>query len=241
MICGIDWCPSTPNDPLLAITDVNGHIYLSNYDGTDIVRVVFSQRCAICVDIEIPAVCWFRGGIILRTTFCQIRYFKKEPTTDIWRKQWHVKSIYKPHILIAHPSRNWLFYYILEGYLMQMVFPEDGVTTPTIHRYLHHGGRYRFVDFLYPWCHHLAATDDLKELTILESYSGSEVSKVELDIEGGILAQASHPDDPRIVVVSDKGEMMILGVIDPEQPTILAYFRLQRNPLDLIKFSQSGK
>lgn len=124
---------------------------------------------------------------------------------------------------------------------MQMVFPEDGGATPTIHKYLHHGGRYRFVDFLYPWCHHLAATDDLKELTILESYSGNEVSRVELDMEGGISAQTSHPDDPLIVVVSDKGEMIILGVTDPERPTILAHFYLQRNPLDLIKFSQSGK
>ncbi|XP_018314718.1 cilia- and flagella-associated protein 43 [Mycetomoellerius zeteki] len=241
MIRGIDWCPSTPNDPLLAITDVNGHVYLSNYDGTNVLRVVFSQRCGICANIEIPAVCWFRGGIILKTTFCQIRYFKKEPTTDVWRKLWYIKSINKPYILIAHPSKNWLFYYTLEGYLMQMMFLEGEGTTPMIHTCLYHGGKYRFVDFLHPWCHHLAATDDLKELSILESYSGSEVSKVELDIEGSISALVSHPDDPLIVVVSDHGEMTILGVTDPEQPTILAHFRLQRKPLDLIKFSHSGK
>jgi len=240
MIRGIDWCPSTPNDPLLAITDVDGHIYLSNYDGSNILRIVFSQRCGICANIEIPAICWFRGGIILRTTFCQIRYFKKEPTTDRWRKHWYVKTIYKPYILIAH-LKNWLFYYTLEGYLMQMVFSEDEDMTPTIHRYLHHGGKYHFIDFLYPWCHHLVATDDLKELIILESYSGSEVSKVELNIEGSISAQASHPNDPLIVVVSDQGEMTILSVTDPEQSTILAYFRLQRNPLNLIKFCHSGK
>lgn len=241
MIRGIDWCPSTPNDPLLAITDVDGHVYLSNYDGTNVLRVVFSQRCGICANIETPAVCWFHDGIILRTTFCQIRYYKKEPTTDIWRKHWYVKSIYKPHILVAQPSRNWLFYYTLEGYLMQMMFPENQGTTPTIHKYLHHGGKYRFVDFLYPWCHYLAATDDLKELTILESYSGSEISKVELDIEGGISAQTSHPNDPLIVIVSDYGETAILSVTDPEQPMILAYWRFQRDPLDLIKFSHSGK
>ncbi|XP_077276380.1 cilia- and flagella-associated protein 43-like [Temnothorax americanus] len=240
-IRGIDWCPSTPKDPLLAITDADGHVYLSNYDGTNVLRVVFSQRCGICEDIEVPAVCWFRGGIILRTTFCQIRYFKREPTTDVWRKQWYVKSIVKPHILVAHPSRNWLFYNTLEGYLMQMVFPEDEGTAPTVHKYLHHGGTYRFVDFLYPWCHHLATTDDLKEFTILESYSGSEVSKVELDMEGGVSAQASHPDDPLIVVASDQGEMTVLGVTDPERPTILAYFCLQTNSLDLLKFCHSGK
>ncbi|XP_011695160.1 PREDICTED: cilia- and flagella-associated protein 43-like [Wasmannia auropunctata] len=245
VIRGIDWCPTnrSPNDPLLAITDADGHVYLSNYDGTNVLRVVFSQRCGICVDIEAPIVHWFRDGIILKTTFCQIRYFKKEPTTDVWRKQWYVKSTHKPHILVAHPSKNWLFYYTLEGYLMQMVFPEDesARVMPSVHRYLHHGGKYRFVDFLYPWCHHLVATDDLKELTIFESYSGSEIARVELDIEGSISAQASHPDDPLIVVVSDHGEMIILGVTDPEQPTILAYFRLQMKLLDLIKFSHSGK
>ncbi|XP_011873918.1 PREDICTED: cilia- and flagella-associated protein 43-like [Vollenhovia emeryi] len=241
MIRGIDWCPGTPNDPLLAITDVDGHVYLSNCDGTNVLRVVVSQHCGICAEVEIPAVCWFRGGIILRTTFCQIRYYKKEPSSDVWRKRWYVKSIYQPHILVAHPSGNSLFYDTLEGYLMQMVFPEDGNTTPTIHRYLHHGSKYRFVDFLYPWCHHLAATGDLRDLTILESYSGSEISKVELDIEGGVSAQVTHPDDPLIVVVSDQGEMAVLGATEPEQPIILAYFRLQRNPLDLIKFSHSGK
>ena len=241
MIRGIDWCPNTSNDPLLAITDMNGHVYLSNYDGSNILRVVFSQRCTICTKIEIPAVCWFRGGIILKTTFCQIRYFKKEPKTNIWRKLWYIKSINKPYILIAHPSKNWLFYYTLEGYLMQMIFPEDEGTIPTIHTYLYHGYKYHFVDFLHPWCHHLAVTDDLKELSILESYSGSEVSKVELDIEGDISALVSHPNDPLIVVVSDCGEMIILGITDPEQPMILAHFCLQRKPLNLIKFSHSGK
>jgi len=124
---------------------------------------------------------------------------------------------------------------------MQIVLPEDEGTTPTIYRYLHHGSKYQFVDFLYPWCHHLAVTDELKELTILECYSGSEVAKVELDMEGVISAQTSHPNDPMIAVITDQGEMTILGVTNPEQPTILTYFRLQRKSLDLIKFSLSGK
>ncbi|XP_067213028.1 cilia- and flagella-associated protein 43-like [Linepithema humile] len=240
-IHGIDWCP-VPNDPLLAIVDLDGHIYLSNYDGTEVRRIVVSQRCGICVDIELPAVCWFRGGIILRTTFCQIRYFEREPKTNVWCKQWYVKSVYKPHILVTHPFKNdWLFYYTLEGHLMQIAFRENKGTTLVIYRHLHSGGRYHFVDFLHPWCHHLAVTDDLKELTVLESYNGSEVSKVEFDIEGVISAQATHPADPMIVVVSDQGEMIVLGVTDPEQPTILAHFRLQQEPLDLVKFSRSGK
>ncbi|KAG5337899.1 CFA43 protein, partial [Acromyrmex heyeri] len=241
MIRGIDWCPNMPSNPLLAITDMDGHVYLSNYDGTNVLRIIFSQRCVICMNIETPVVCWFRDGIILKTTFCQIRYFKKKPTTDVWHKLWYITSINKPYILIAHPSENWLFYYTLEGYLMQIIFPEGEGITPTIHTYLYHGNKHHFVDFLHPWCHHLAATDDLKELSILESYSGSEVSKVELDIEGSISALVSHPDDPLIVVVSDRGEMTILGITDPEQPMILAHFCLQKKPLNLIKFSHSGK
>lgn len=241
-IHGISWCP-TPSDPVLAITDLHGHVYLSNYDGTAVQRVVFSQRCWICTNVELPGVCWFREGIILRTTFCQIRYFKRDPKINAWRKQWCVKATYEPYILIVHPLRNdRFFYYTYEGYLMQMTFSEtDG--KPTIHNYFHYGSRYRFVDFLYPWCHHLAVTNDLRELTVLESYSGGDVSKVELDMEGAISAQISHPDEPSIVVVSDQGEMTILGFTDPVNniPMILAYFRLQRKPLDFIKFSHSGK
>ncbi|EZA49426.1 WD repeat-containing protein [Ooceraea biroi] len=238
---GIDWCPGM-SEPLLAITDREGHIYLSNYDGSDVRRVVLSQRCGVCEEIEMPAVCWFRGGIILRTTFCQIRYFRRKPRTDTWHKEWYVKSIYKPHILVAHPVRSdWLFYYTLEGYLMQIVFPGEATATPVIYRHLHCGGTYRFVDFVRPWCHHLVVTDDLKNLTVLESYGGSEVAKMELDMEGVMSAQALHPDDPLIVVVSDQGEMILVGITDPEKPTILARFRLQRKPLDIVKFSQSGR
>lgn len=241
MIHGVDW-RHVQNNPLLAITDIDGHIYLSNYDGTDIRQIVVSQRCGICLDIEMPEICWFRGGIILRTTFCQIRYFQKDPKTDFWHKQWYIKSILKPYILAAHPFKDdWLFYYTLEGHLMQMIFPEDENTTPSIQRYFYNGGRYRFVDFVRPWCHHLAVTDDLKDLSILESYSGSEVAKVKLNIEGIISDQVAHPDDPLIVIVTDQGEIVILSVLDPERPTILMDFHLQRNPLDLVRFSHSGK
>lgn len=241
MIFGISWCP-TSNHPLLAITDKDGHIYLSDYDGTDIQRIVVSQHCGICVNVAVPVVCWFREGIILRTTFCQIRYFKKEPTTNVWHKQWYIKMIYQPYILVAHPFKNdWLFYYTFEGYLMQMIFSEEAGSKPKMYKYLYYGGKYQFVDFLYPWCHHVAVTDEFKELTILECYSGSEISKVDLNMDGFISAQTSHPNDPLIAVVSDQGEMIIVGVTNPEQPMILTYFRLQRNFLDLIKFSRSGK
>lgn len=239
-IQAIDWCP-TSNDPLLAITDRDGHIYLSNYDGSDIRCIAVSQRCNICIDIKIPAICWFRGGIILRTTFCQIRYFKKKPKSNDWRNQWYIRSIHKPYILVTQPFRDdWLFYYTLEGYLMQIIVSGDeGI--PSISMHLHRGGTYHFVDFLRPWCHHLVTTDDFKTLVILESYSGSEISRIELDMEGIISGQVSHLNYPLVVIISDQGEMIILGVTNPEQPNIVAYFRLQREALDLIKFSYSGQ
>lgn len=241
-IHGFDWCPAS-HDPLLAVTDRDGHVYLSNCDGTEIRRIVLSQRCGICEDIETPAVCWYRDGIVLKTTFCQIRYYKRDPKSDGWRKQWYVKSLHKPYILVAQPLRNdWFFYYTHEGNLMRIIFPEsEGAAAPIIQLHLHRGDTYRFADFVYPWCHHLAVTDDLKELTVVEGYSGCEVSRVQLDMEGVVSAQVSHPDDPLVVVASDYGEMTVVGVADPELPTILARFRLQRKPLDLVRFSRSGR
>lgn len=237
----MDWCPGS-SEPLLAITNTEGHIYLSSCDGSDVRRIVSSQHCGICKDNEVPpAVCWFRDGIILKTS-CQIHYFRREVGTDVWHKQWYVRSIHEPHILVAHPFRSdWLFYYTLNGYLMQIVFPEENSAVPIIHKHLHYGGMFRFVDFVRPWCHHLVTTDDLKDLMILESYSGSQVARMELDMEGSISAQATHPDDPLIVVISNQGEMVLVGITDPEKPTILERFRLQRKPLDIVKFSHSGR
>ncbi|KAG7197932.1 hypothetical protein KM043_016169 [Ampulex compressa] len=236
----VDWCPA-PGDALLAITDRDGHIFLSNYDGTNVYRIVLSQRCGVCLDIELPAVSWFRGGIILRTTFCQIRFFKKHPGKNTWYKEWYVKSLAKPCLLITHPFRSdRFFYHTLEGSLMQIDFP-DGQSSPSIRKHLDYGAVYRYVDFVYPWCHHLAVTDDSKELAILESYSGIEVSRFDPESQGDISYQASHPDYPLIALASTQGELLLVSIGDPEAPKAIAYVHLQKHPLDLIKFSHSGR
>ncbi|XP_076766960.1 cilia- and flagella-associated protein 43-like [Xylocopa sonorina] len=239
-ILWIDWCP-TSREPQLAITDVDGHIYLSNYNGSDVHRVVLSQRCGICVEIETPLVSWFRDGIILRTTFCQIRFFARNARTNLWRKGWYVKSERTPYILLTHPSRsNLFFYYTLEGHLMQVDFAEDS-DTPQINRYLDYGAVYRFASFIYPWCHHLVVTCDLKELTVLECYEGTSISTIDSETRGEISSLVSHPDFPLIISGTEQGELIFLSLVEPIEPKIVARLRLQRSSLDLIKFSNAGR
>ncbi|XP_076231362.1 cilia- and flagella-associated protein 43-like [Calliopsis andreniformis] len=236
----VDWSP-TSTDPLLAITDKDAHVYLSNYDGSEINRIVISQRCGVCIDFELPMLRWFREGIILRTTFCQIRFFTKNPKTQKWRKEWYIMSTTRPCFLVAHPvHNNWFFYHTLEGYLMQIDFLE-GEEVPEIKKYFDYGAVYRYADFVYPWCHHLVVIDDLKELKVVECYSGLVVAELDPEIEGEINSQASHPDYPLIVLGSTHGELVFVSLIDPNKPKVVASLLLQRRPLDLIKFSHSGK
>ncbi|KZC03850.1 WD repeat-containing protein 96 [Dufourea novaeangliae] len=239
-ILWVDWCP-TSSEPLLALTDPDGHVYLSNYDGTNIRRIVLSQRCGVCIDIELPIIRWFRDGIILRTTFCQIRYYLKNTKTNKWQKVWYLKLETKPSLLVTHPLKHdWFFYYTLEGQLTQIDFSKD-IETPVVKNYLDLGANFKFMDFVYPWCHHLVGTDNSKELIVLETYSGVRVSIMDPDIEGEITCQASHPDYPLIVLGSQQGELVFISFVNPEEPKVVACLRLQRRPLDLIKFSYSGR
>ncbi|XP_053995641.1 cilia- and flagella-associated protein 43-like [Hylaeus anthracinus] len=239
-ILWVDWSP-TSSDPLLALTDSEGHIFLSNYDGSDIYRIILSQRCGVCLDLELPIVRWFQEGIVLRTTFCQIRFFAKNARTSKWEKVWYVKSMTKPCVLVTHPFRNdCFFYHTLEGYLMKIGYSEER-TTPVIEKYLDYGAIYRFADFVYPWCHHLVVTDNLKELVVVECYSGTVVSMMDLELDGEITSQASHPDYPMIVLGTSQGGLVFVNFLDPEEPKVVASMRLQQTPLDLIKFSHSGR
>ncbi|XP_034195521.2 cilia- and flagella-associated protein 43 [Osmia lignaria lignaria] len=239
-IAWIDWCP-TSSEPLLAITDTFGHIFLSNYDGSNVYRIVLSQRCGICTDIALPLVHWFRDGIVLRTTFCQIRFYTKNVRKDRWQRTWYVTSVTKPYIVVIHPSNNnRFFYHTFEGYLMQIDFFEED-ENPRISKYLDYGAIHRFVDFVYPWCHHLVVSDDSKGLLILECYSGTPVSTFDADIDGEVACQVSHPDYPMIVLGTTQGEAIFLSLVQPITPTIVASLKLQREPLDLIKFSYSGR
>ncbi|XP_046822156.1 cilia- and flagella-associated protein 43-like [Vespa crabro] len=237
----VDWCP-LPGDPILAITDHDGHIYLSNEDGTNVYRIVYSQHCGLCNDYEMPSICWYRDGIILRTTFCQICYYKKYINNDVWNKEWCIKSTTKPYILIACPLKNdWLFYYTLEGYLMQIYFLESH-TIPLIQEYYYHGANYRYLDFVYPWCHHVVVTsDNSKDLTVLECNTGMEIARISPETIGDISCQASHPDYPLIALTTNKGEVIFIRIINPKNPEIIVNMRLYKKPLNLIKFSSSGR
>ncbi|XP_076388248.1 cilia- and flagella-associated protein 43 [Megachile rotundata] len=236
----IDWCPIS-SEPLLAITDIDGHIFLANYDGSNVYRIVLSQRCGVCMDLELPIVYWFRDGIILRTTFCQIRFFTKSPRKDSWQRQWYVKSVTKPYILAIHPfKKDRFFYHTLEGYLMKIDFSEE-YENPMITQYLDYGEIHRFVDFVYPWCHHMVVTDNSKELSVLECYSGTTVSMLDPNIDGDMACQISHPDYPMIVLGTTQGELIFVSLVQPTTPRIVASLKLQRKPLDLIRFSYSGR
>ncbi|KAI4496090.1 hypothetical protein M0802_008130 [Mischocyttarus mexicanus] len=237
----VDWCPS-PGDPILAITDHAGHVYLSNEDGTDVHRIVLSQHCEVCKEYENPYICWFRGGIILKTTFCQIRYYKKDANSNTWNRVWSIKTMTKPYIFVTHPLKNdWLFYYTLEGYLMQIQLIEDQ-TTPSVEKYLYHGVNYHYLDFVYPWCHHVVVINkDSKDLIVLECKSGLEIGTISLETIGEISCQASHPDYPMITLTTNQGEVLMICIIDPNKPEIILNMRLHKRPLDFIKFSSSGR
>ncbi|XP_078052149.1 cilia- and flagella-associated protein 43-like [Augochlora pura] len=239
-IAWVDWS-STSLEPLLAITDRNGHIYLSNYDGSNVYRIVLSQRCGICLEYESPIIKWFGEGLILRTTFCQIRYYSKNAKTQKWNMTWYVKLETKPCLLITHPVKtDWCFYHTFEGFLMEIIMPKSG-DYPMVENCLNYGASFKFMDFLYPWCHHVVGTDDLKELVVLESFSGSQLTTIDLEIQSEITCQLSHLDYPMIVVGTQQGELIFVSFAAPEEPKIVAFLRLQEGPLDLIKLSYSGR
>ncbi|KAF7398632.1 hypothetical protein HZH66_006529 [Vespula vulgaris] len=241
LIRWIDWCPLA-GDPILAITDHDGHIYLSNEDGTNVYLIVHSQHCGLCEDYEMPSICWYRDGIILKTTFCELCYYKKYINTDVWNKEWCIKSTKKPYMLIASPLKNdWLFYYTLEGYLIQIEFLESH-TKPLIKEYYYHGANYRYIDFIYPWCHHaVVISDNSKDLAVLECNTGVEIARISPETIGDISCQASHPDYPLIVLTTNEGEVLFICMNNPKNPEIIVNMRLHKKALNLIKFSSSGR
>ena len=103
LINDIAWQPYGSNT--LALVDQYGHVYLTDHLGKDIVRVILSQRCLICTDYEKPLISWYVDGIVMRTTFCQIRYYQKD-STNRWQKIWYHKVDYHPCALIFHPFRT---------------------------------------------------------------------------------------------------------------------------------------
>ena len=235
----MDWSSEASGGSRLAIVDSLGNIYTAHQDGSDVSRIVLAQRCGICLEYEAPSVCWFRDGIVIRTTFCQIRFYKKDEN-NFWRKEWYVKSILKPCVLTVHPAkRDRIFYHTQEGYLMELNLVE-GQGTPVIEKKLHCGAVYNFVDLVYPWGHHILTLDDPMELAIMDCYDGRQVARLDLEMEGKVTQISAHPDLPLAVVTSELGEAAVLSLRTVENPFLIAKFHLQSERLDLIKYSQSG-
>ncbi|XP_057334464.1 cilia- and flagella-associated protein 43-like [Microplitis mediator] len=227
----VDWSP----DAELAIVDRHGHVYISNKAGIN--RVVLSQHCGICSVYEVPSVCWFQGGLMLKTTFCQMRLYKKNQQ-NVWQRQQYLKSNLKPHILLSHPADSQkLFYFTTEGYLMQLDLNDKELTT---HVKLYYGGIYQFVDLIYPWGHHAALIDN-NRLSIISLTDGSAVGSLTLEISGLVTNLKSHPDFPLVAMTSDAGELVLVAVPIPDRPSLLFKYHLQRQRLDLIKFSACGR
>ena len=238
IVSDINWSPVS-EEPLLAIVDKDGHIYLSDGTGSNIERIVLSQRCGICMNIESAAVCWFAGGIVLRTTFCQIRFYKKDK--DVWRKQWYVKTTTNPCVLTSHsfkPDR--LFFHTLQGHVMQLAFT-GGQETPVIETRIFYGSTVKHVELVYPWGHHLVVVDNPMTLGVIETYGGSEIKRLDLEMQGDICCIASHRDYPMVAVTSFQGELVLVSFVQPKEPRIFGRYHLQKKRLDLLKFSQSGR
>lgn len=235
----MDWSPD-PDEPQLAVVDSLGNVYLSNRDGSEVRRIILGQRCGVCPEYESPSVRWFRGGIVMRTTFCQIRLYRKD-SKDIWRKEWYVKVITKPSILSVHPSRNdRFFYHTLEGFLMEVDIVDDQAD-PVIMEIFNYGATYSFLELVRPWGHHLLAVDGPTQVVVIDCYDGHELARLDLELEGPVTQLLSHPDYPIAAVTSKEGELALLSIRSPDSPFVVARFNLQGERLDLIKFSQSGR
>ncbi|XP_015600794.1 cilia- and flagella-associated protein 43-like [Cephus cinctus] len=233
---GMDWGYDS-GTLLLAITDKRSDVYLCHQDGTNLQRVVITQRCQECVSDQLPEICWYNGGIILKTTFCQIRFYRKTEKNQ-WRKLWYIKTDYTPYSLRSNSFKtNRLYCHTREGDLLQIYFAE-GQDTAVLETRLEYGRKYRFANFLYPWGHHLTVTDETRKLGVIDAHFGKNVAEVNLPFSDGISEHVTHPDYPMAALTSISGEIILLGLINPEAPQVILHYQLQTDCLDLLKFSR---
>ncbi|XP_028982154.1 cilia- and flagella-associated protein 43-like [Diachasma alloeum] len=234
----IDWSPDA-SDPFLAIADDSGHVYLCKKNWDEPKRIVFSQRCATCLDYEVPVLSWFTDGILLKTTFCQMRFYRKGD--DTWRRQWYIKTLLKPHILSADIfKKDRLIFFAGQGDVMEMTLAV-GETSPKIDKIFDYGSGFKFLEVIYPWGHHVAAVDHLKNLVIMASHSGEEIGRLELSVEGDIVNIISHLECPMILVSTSAGEICSVSLHDYQNPRVLSKYQFEKHQMDLLKFSQCGR
>ncbi|KAK0083788.1 hypothetical protein PV325_008218 [Microctonus aethiopoides] len=236
----VDWSLHK-SAPQLVIADEHGHVYISNKDGSEVNRVVFSQRCGACLDYGIPIVCWFQDGIVLKTTFCQIRYFKKN-TQNILRREQYIESKLKPYIITVNPFKSdELFYFTEEGFLMQLNLSISNENNLKVDKKFDLGDIYIFIDFIYPWAHDLIIIDMNFKINIVDVTNGTKVGTLNLKTEGKINYLLSHPDFPLVALITTNGELFIVTVHERHNPSVLFKYQLQTEPLDFLKFSQCGR
>lgn len=235
------WSPE-PGPPTLAILDEDCQMYVLSHDATFPSKIAQTQRCSECTEIEASDICWYRGGLVLKTTFCQIRYYKKTSERSHWSRLWMVKLHAHPYVLTSHPFRNdRLFFHTLEGDLVQIVVPEDSESsTPDVATHLRRGSSYRYLNWIYPSGQHIMAVDNGAELSVLETNSGREVSRINLGMSGVLSRLTTRKDLPLAALTSHAGELVLVGLCDPKEPLILANFHLHREEFDLLKFSYCG-
>ena len=80
-----------------------------------------------------------------------------------------------------------------------------------------------------------------RDTSTVECYEGTPIASVDLETDGEIVCQVSHPDFPLVVVGTEIGEVIFVAFTEPTEPRIVARVRLQRTPVDLIKFSNTGR
>lgn len=235
----ISWCPET--NELLAIADRDGHIYLTNPNGSELNRIVLSQRCGVCIEIEPAALCWYQGGIALRTTFCQIRYYHKD-NKESWKKLWFVKNYSWPCAITSHPKRDdRLFFATRDGHIKQIKVPQERTSKIAADVKYFSGGIYKFFDLIRPIGDHIVAIDGSLELSVIEARTGAQIVNVTLNTDGKPTCLLSHPDHPIVVVTCDQGTVLLVSLFEYHKPITLAKYKLQSEGLDLAKFSSTGR
>lgn len=235
----VAWRPDSSVD-ILAIADRDGHIYLSNANGTEINLIVLSQRCEACLEIEPAALCWYRGGIILRTTFSQVRFYQKEADGTNWKKLWFKKFENYPCVLTSCAYRyDRVYIFTKQGHIIQMVFHENMDCT-LVERYFK-GGRFKFLSFVHPWDNNLVVVDQDWTLVVVTVENGARIIGIKLKLDGDITSMMSHPDYPLIIACTDGGEVIFVSIFHYHKPKILGKFLIQLEPLQTLRISKNGR
>lgn len=239
LVRDVAWRPDSSND-VLAITDRDGHIYLSNAIGTEINRIVVSERSNVSNKIEPDALCWYRGGLVLRTTFYEIRYYIRDAANGGWKMLWSKTLEPYPCALTSFPLRNdRVYFFTKQGHIFRMDF--DDKLACTLQETYFKGGRFKFLNFVHPWDEHLVCLDQDMSLIVISNQEGARVVKLDLNLQGEVTYMVSHQDYPLIIACTDGGEVIFVSLLHHNEPKILGKYLIQLEALQLLRFSKFGR